>query len=396
MRGCSPVWVRHVDPLDAGRGAADERRDDLVVGARRGSARCGCGRGSEWRSSSAAGANAAAIEAIVAGSRPARRSSGPRAPPATAQPPTRSSPARTSGSPSTLTSGSITTQSRWTGTWTVPPIAAEAPNATWQVPRIFSSSSRSPVRLARSLVPIPSSATLVPPSPWARQQLQQPLAVGAGRADQVAGLDRQLDRLGDAADRRDRPVDHELALTGALDRRDETLAAGQVAESAGSAEVARVGNPLALAQAEAQIGPVRVGDPGLSARGQQLGDRCAAAAQPLDVGRHHPGDELLGRGRHRRDPHPALGRVAARRGVRERLVGRADDHVGGAHRRGDAARRLGCRARRARRSAPGPRRRPARPASPRRRSPSPIVAGLATTSDLLALAGPQGSRGRSR
>ena len=77
-----------------------------------------------------------------------------------------------------------------------------------QVPRIFSSSSTFAGELALSLVPIPSSATLVPPSPPTAQQLHQALALGAGRRDQVAALDRQLDRLvGDAADRRDRAVD---------------------------------------------------------------------------------------------------------------------------------------------------------------------------------------------
>ena len=45
---------------------------------------------------------------------------------------TSSSPSRTIASPSSSTVGFITTQSRWTGTWTVPPIAAEAPKATWQ------------------------------------------------------------------------------------------------------------------------------------------------------------------------------------------------------------------------------------------------------------------------
>ena len=49
------------------------------------------------------------------------------------------------------------------------------------VPRIFSSSRMLPVRIASSLVPIPSSATLVAVRPVRRQQLHQPGAVGAGR-----------------------------------------------------------------------------------------------------------------------------------------------------------------------------------------------------------------------
>ena len=58
-------------------------------------------------------------------------------------------------------------QYAWIGTWTVPPIAAEAPKATCAVPRIFSSSRMLPVSVAASLVPIPSSATFVPGVPWA-------------------------------------------------------------------------------------------------------------------------------------------------------------------------------------------------------------------------------------
>ena len=62
------------------------------------------------------------------------------------------------------------TTSRWIGTDTVPPIPALAPNAMCTVPRIFSSSSTLPVSSARSLVPTPSSARLVPASPWARRR----------------------------------------------------------------------------------------------------------------------------------------------------------------------------------------------------------------------------------
>src|SRR5882757_1792214 len=76
-----------------------------------------------------------------------------------------SSPPPRIASPSISTVGSLTTTSRWTGTCTVPPIPAEAPKATCAVPKIFSSSRMFPVRIASSLVPIPSSATLVPSGP---------------------------------------------------------------------------------------------------------------------------------------------------------------------------------------------------------------------------------------
>src|SRR6185312_15536844 len=79
-------------------------------------------------------------------------------------------PASSTRVPPTSSVGSTTTTSRWTGTETVPPMPALAPNATWTVPRIFSSSSTSPVRIAASFVPTPSSATFVPrrPCAWRR------------------------------------------------------------------------------------------------------------------------------------------------------------------------------------------------------------------------------------
>ncbi len=111
--------------------------------APRASAPCGCG---PRRSGGRAGRrrpNAAAIAAIVSGSRPSEKLGTESASRGSARRAARRPHA--SVRPSTLTSGSSTTQSRCTGTWTVPPIAAEAPKATWQVPRIFSSSSSSPV-----------------------------------------------------------------------------------------------------------------------------------------------------------------------------------------------------------------------------------------------------------
>src|SRR3954447_16982230 len=71
--------------------------------------------------------------------------------------------------PSMWSDASVTTQSRWIGTETVPPIAMLAPNAMCTVPRIFSSSSTLPVRVARSFVPTPSSARFVPFPPCSRR-----------------------------------------------------------------------------------------------------------------------------------------------------------------------------------------------------------------------------------
>ena len=125
------------------------------------------------------------------------------------------------------------TQSRWTGTWTVPPIAAEAPKATCAVPRIFSSSRMLPVRIASSLVPIPSSATLVPSSPCAVSS-----SSSASPAAPVASVrwpprTVSVHRVLDLADAGDRAVDDQRPLPRPLERRDEALAAGQVAEGAG-------------------------------------------------------------------------------------------------------------------------------------------------------------------
>src|ERR1019366_84358 len=85
-------------------------------------------------------------------------------------------PASSTARPSTGSEASSTTTSRWIGTETVPPIPALAPKATCTVPRIFSSSSTLPIRRARSLVPMPSSARLVPSSPcnWSRFRYSGP------------------------------------------------------------------------------------------------------------------------------------------------------------------------------------------------------------------------------
>ena len=97
--------------------------------------------------------------------------------------------------------GSRIRQSRCTGTDTVPPMPALAPNATWTVPRIFSSSRMLPVSSARSLVPMPSSATLRPSGAGGVQRGEQPLALGLGRGHQPAALDRRAPAARRAAGR---------------------------------------------------------------------------------------------------------------------------------------------------------------------------------------------------
>jgi hypothetical protein len=61
---------------------------------------------------------------------------------------------------SNQTVGCVTRPSRWLATRTLPPIDLLSPNAMWIVPMTFSSSRITPVSLARSLVPMPDSATV--------------------------------------------------------------------------------------------------------------------------------------------------------------------------------------------------------------------------------------------
>ena len=292
-----------------------------------------------------------------------------------------SSPPPRIASPSISTVGSSTTQSRWTGTWTVPPIAAEAPKATWAVPRIFSSSRMLPVRIASSLVPIPSSATLVPSGPCARQQLHQRGALVAGRVGQVALRDGQRDRRLDQADAGDRAVDHERALapvpsTGAM----KPSPQGRLPKAPRPREFARVDDRPRAPRAEPQVAAVAAGDPRLGAAVQRVEiaqpRRRISSRSPFisraSISSVTPGSVAM--------RTPGFARRFARRGVGERLDRRRQHDVGGRHRRGDrgaAARRRGSRARR---SPPASRRRrrPApRSASAPRSLPSP---GLQTTS----------------
>ena len=77
--------------------------------------------------------------------------------------------------------GSRIRQSRCTGTETVPPMPALAPNATWTVPRIFSSSRMLPVSV-RALVGADAELGDVPAlTAGGVERGEQPLALGLGR-----------------------------------------------------------------------------------------------------------------------------------------------------------------------------------------------------------------------
>ena len=167
-------------------------------------------------------------------------------------------------------------------------------------------------------MPIPSSATLVPSSPCVGEQLEQRLALGADRVGQVAVADRQRHRRLDLADAGDRAVDDERALPRPLERGDEALAAGQVAEGAAGAEVAGVDDRGAALEPEPQVAAVGAGD-------ARLGAARRAAAQIASprrrsssiVGAHHPGEHLLGDAGHRVRPRTPASLAALRAAVWE-------------------------------------------------------------------------------
>ena len=238
-----------------------------------------------------------------------------------------------------------------------------------------------PVSFAFSLVPIPSSATLVPCSPPRGEQLEQrarppapPAAVRrppstSSSTGSGTGRRRRSSRRRPACPRRSPSIG-----------RDEALAAGQVAEGARRAQVAGVGDRRRGRRGRAagrvplaQV--IRASEPALSAPAIAAPRRRSV----VHVGAHHPGEHLLGDAGEGRDPRAGLGGGVARRRVRERLHGRSEDDVGRAHRRGDRCRAARRRGPRARPSGARTASAPTRPASPRRRSPSPIVAGLAIT-----------------
>ena len=186
-------------------------------------------------------------------------------------------------------SARCTTTSRWTGTVTVPPIPALAPNAMCAVPRIFSSSRMLPVSVARSFVPTPSSARLRPSGPCASSIARYCAASSPLPVAPTSRPSRIVSRtgvLGQADEPERRRGDRALAA----DRRHEALAAGQVAERAGRAEVALVGDRGAPGEVEPHVGAARAGHAGLvgcrSAARRRRGSgrrarrsRCSSAAR---------------------------------------------------------------------------------------------------------------------
>jgi hypothetical protein len=95
------------------------------------------------------------------------------------------------------------------------------------------------------------------------------------------------------------------------------IAAGEIAERAALGEVAVVGDALAAAEVEAQVGAARAGDVGLGALVEELRDRVRAAAEAVEVDRHQSGEHVGGDVRHRRATGAALARALAGERVTE-------------------------------------------------------------------------------
>ena len=163
--------------------------------------------------------------------------------------------------------------------------------------------------------------------------------LGPGRIGEVALAHGQLHRRLDFADAGDRAVDDKCSLATAGG--DEGLAAGQVAEGAGSVEHARIGDRNPLVQSQPQVAAVLAGDPRLLAGPQRRGQGRAAPAQLAHVGVHQPRQHVGGDAGQGGDPGAGLVGGAARVRMRERLDRRRQHHVGGDHRGGDRRRRLG-------------------------------------------------------
>ena len=240
-RGCMPAWRGEVDAVRGGRGAGRERAVELARARPRGRRPRGGGRG---RRSGAGRGHGAAKAAPIASSTASSRPSETFGTATSVMAPARTRRRRARGCRRRRASRPRSGSRGGRGPTTVPPMPALAPKATWTVPSIFSSSRMLPVRRARSFVPTPSSARLRPCSPGGVHQRGPARAPLAGGVREPAVADRELDRCVGQPEARERRGVHRAL---AAERRDEALAAGQVAERAGRGEVAVVGDPRAAA-----------------------------------------------------------------------------------------------------------------------------------------------------
>ena len=167
---------------------------------------------------------------------------------------------------------------------------ALAPNATWTVPRIFSSSRMLPVSVARSLVPMPSSATLCRSGPPASSVSRNRAPLGRSRHQPaVHRPSAPPARQGEADARRRAGDDRSLAPSGEM----KPSPHGRL-PTRWAAEVTVVGHPVRPVRSIVNLEPrgqvKRASSAWLSSRGE-----CARAAlQRFEVARHQPRQHVRG------------------------------------------------------------------------------------------------------
>src|SRR5207247_2842433 len=80
---------------------------------------------------------------------------------------------------------------------------------------------------------------------------------------------------------------------------DEALSERHVAEAAGGAKIAVVGESSPSFEVELEVGAERTDDAGLPAGAERLGNHSTSTRDRVDVGAEEAGEHLLGRGAHR-------------------------------------------------------------------------------------------------
>jgi DNA-binding transcriptional ArsR family regulator len=171
---------------------------------------------------------------------------------------------------------------------------------------------------------------------------QEAGAVGALGGDQAAAGDGQAGLRPDVPEAGDGAGD-EGAVTAAGDR--VALAEGEVAEAAGGPQVAVVGVPGGAVEREPQVGSARAGDARLARPVERRGGPAAALGDGVEVGAaEHPHQHLRSGAAHRGAAGAAGGRRLARRAVRDRARGEADEDVRRAEGRHDRGRQVGAAA----------------------------------------------------
>jgi hypothetical protein len=124
-------------------------------------------------------------------------------------------------------------------------------------------------------------------------------------------------------------------------RRDEALAARQVAEGRPGREVAVVGDAGAAAQVEPHVGAPGARETRLVGLGEQLGDAGAAGDHHVEVRAHQAGEHLGLDAGQRRAPRAALGGGVARLRMAQGGQARREEDVARRERGGDGRGRLG-------------------------------------------------------